>query len=320
MAVHVPLSAEAQAEARFLMLAAGNLLKPSDGRPVTVPTQDMVLGSYYLTLIKPGEPGEGKVFRDFNEAIMAYQEGVVGLHAPIKVRVTKEINGRSLQKIIDATVGRIIFNEPIPQDLGYVDRSSSETMFDLEISFLVGKKQLGQIIDRCIKVHGTAKTADILDQIKSLGFRYSTKGAITVAVSDAVIPPQKQQLLAEAEATIEKITAQYRRGLISNDERYQLVIRTWDQTTKKVSDALTENLDQYNPIFMMADSGARGSINQIRQLAGMRGLIANTSGTTIEIPIRANYREGLNILEYFISPAAPARDSPTPRCVPPTRA
>ncbi len=301
MAVHVPLSAEAQAEARFLMLAAGNLLKPSDGRPVTVPTQDMVLGSYYLTLIKPGEPGEGKVFRDFNEAIMAYQEGVVGLHAPIKVRVTKEINGRSLQKIIDATVGRIIFNEPIPQDLGYVDRSSSETMFDLEISFLVGKKQLGQIIDRCIKVHGTAKTADILDQIKSLGFRYSTKGAITVAVSDAVIPPQKQQLLAEAEATIEKITAQYRRGLISNDERYQLVIRTWDQTTKKVSDALTENLDQYNPIFMMADSGARGSINQIRQLAGMRGLIANTSGTTIEIPIRANYREGLNILEYFIS-------------------
>ena len=301
MAVHVPLSAEAQAEARFLMLAANNLLKPSDGRPVTVPTQDMVLGSYYLTLVKDGEPGEGKVFRDVNEALMAYQEGVVGLHAPIRVRMTKELGGKKMSKLIDATVGRLIFNEPIPQDLGYVDRSNSENLFNLEVSFLVGKKQLGQIIEKCIKVHGTAKTAEVLDKIKAQGFKYSTRGAITVAVCDAVIPPQKKELLAAAEENIEKITRQYKRGLISNDERYNQVIKTWDETTKKVSDALTENLDQYNPIFMMADSGARGSINQIRQLAGMRGLIANTSGTTIEIPIRANYREGLNILEYFIS-------------------
>ncbi len=301
MAVHVPLSAEAQAEARFLMLAANNLLKPSDGRPVTVPTQDMVLGSYYLTLVKDGEPGEGKVFRDVNEALMAYQEGVVGLHAPIRVRMTKELGGKKMSKLIDVTVGRLIFNEPIPQDLGYVDRSNSENLFNLEVSFLVGKKQLGQIIEKCIKVHGTAKTAEVLDKIKAQGFKYSTRGAITVAVCDAVIPPQKKELLAAAEENIEKITRQYKRGLISNDERYNQVIKTWDETTKKVSDALTENLDQYNPIFMMADSGARGSINQIRQLAGMRGLIANTSGTTIEIPIRANYREGLNILEYFIS-------------------
>lgn len=301
MAVHVPLSAEAQAEARFLMLAANNLLKPSDGRPVAVPTQDMVLGSYYLTLIKEGEPGEGKVFRDFNEALMAYQDGNVGLHAPIKVRVTKEIGGKKISKIIDATVGRIIFNDPIPQDLGYVDRSNSENMFNLEIAFKVGKKQLGQIIDRCIKVHGTARAAEVLDKIKAQGFKYSTKGAITVAVSDAVIPPQKKELLKQAEANIVSITKQFRRGLISNEERYREVIKIWDLTTKSVSDALTENLDQYNPIFMMADSGARGSINQIRQLAGMRGLIANTSGTTIEIPIRANYREGLNVLEYFIS-------------------
>ncbi|MBC8570156.1 DNA-directed RNA polymerase subunit beta' [Zongyangia hominis] len=301
MAVHVPLSAEAQAEARFLMLAANNLLKPSDGRPVAVPTQDMVLGSYYLTLVKDGEPGEGKVFRDVNEALMAYQEGVVGLHAPIRVRVTKEIGGKKMTKLIDATVGRLIFNEPIPQDLGYVDRSNSENLFSLEISFLVGKKQLGQIIEKCIKVHGTAKTAEVLDKIKAQGFKYSTRGAITVAVCDAVIPPQKKELLEAAEANIEKITRQFKRGLISNEERYNQVIKTWDDTTKKVSDALTDNLDQYNPIFMMADSGARGSINQIRQLAGMRGLIANTSGATIEIPIRANYREGLNILEYFIS-------------------
>ena len=301
MAVHVPLSAEAQAEARFLMLAANNLLKPSDGRPVTVPTQDMVLGSYYLTLEKEGEKGEGKVFRDFNEALMAYAEGVVSLHAAIKVRVTKEIGDHKVSKIIDATVGRIIFNDYIPQDLGYVDRTKSENQFDLEISFLVGKKQLGQIIDRCIKEHGTAITAEVLDKIKSQGFKYSTKGAITVAVSDAEIPPQKKDLLAQAEADIDRITKQFNRGFISNEERYQLVIDTWDKTTKAVSDALTANLGKYNPIFMMADSGARGSINQIRQLAGMRGLIANTAGATIEIPIRANYREGLNILEYFIS-------------------
>lgn len=301
MAVHVPLSAEAQAEARFLMLAANNLLKPSDGRPVAVPTQDMVLGSYYLTLVKSGEPGEGKVFRDYNEALMAYQEGVVGLHAPIKVRMTKTIGDEIRTHMLETTVGRLIFNDPIPQDLGYVDRTKPENLFDLEVSFLVGKKQLGQIIDRCIKVHGTATTAEVLDKIKAQGFKYSTKGAITVAVVDAVIPPQKKELLAEADRKIGQITKQYRRGLISNSEREELVVKTWNQTTNDVADALKDNLDQYNPIFMMADSGARGSMNQIRQLAGMRGLIANTSGRAIEIPIRANYREGLNILEYFIS-------------------
>ncbi len=301
MAVHVPLSAEAQAEARFLMLAANNLLKPSDGRPVAVPTQDMVLGSYYLTLVKEGEPGEGKVFRDIDEALMAYQEGAVGLHAPIKVRLSKKIGDKEITKVIDATVGRLIFNDPIPQDLGYVDRSNSDNLFDLEISFLVGKKQLGQIIDRCIKIHGTATTAEVLDKVKAQGFKYSTRGAITVAVCDAVIPPQKKELLQQAENNIDKVTKLYKRGLISNDERYSRVLSTWADTTEQVTKALQANLDRYNPIFMMADSGARGSINQIRQLAGMRGLIANTSGTTIEIPIRANYREGLNILEYFIS-------------------
>lgn len=301
MAVHVPLSAEAQAEARFLMLAANNLLKPSDGRPVAVPTQDMVLGSYYLTLQKDGELGEGKVFRDVNEALMAYQAGAVSLHAAIKVRMSKTFGDRTVSKLIDATVGRLIFNDPIPQDLGYVDRTKSENLLDLEITFKVGKKQLGQIIDRCIKVHGTSRTAEVLDRIKAQGFKYSTKGAITVAVCDAVIPPQKKELLQEAENSISDINKQFRRGLISNEERHNLVIKTWEGTTKKVSDALADNLDAYNPIFMMADSGARGSMNQIKQLAGMRGLIANTAGVTIEIPIKANYREGLNILEYFIS-------------------
>ena len=301
MAVHVPLSAEAQAEARFLMLAANNLLKPSDGRPVAVPTQDMVLGSYYLTLEKDGEPGEGKAFTSVEEAMMAYNEGVIGLHAKIKVRKTKVIDGETYSQLIETTMGRIIFNDPIPQDLGYVDRSKPENMFKLEVEFLVGKKQLGQIIEKCIRMHGTATTAEVLNRIKAQGFKYSTRSAITVAVCDAVIPPQKKELMEEADQKIEKITKQYRRGLISNDERYQLVIKTWNETTDKVADALKNNLDKYNPIFMMADSGARGSMNQIRQLAGMRGLIANTSGKAIEIPIRANYREGLNILEYFIS-------------------
>ena len=301
MAVHVPLSAEAQAEARYLMLAANNLLKPSDGRPVTVPTQDMVLGSYYLTLIKPGEPGEGKMFRDANEAIMAYDEGCLGLHAPIKVRRTVEVNGEKVTDIIETTIGRIIFNEPIPQDLGFVDRKLPENRAKLEVEFLVGKKQLGKIIDRCIKVHGTTKTAEVLDKIKAQGFKYSTKGAITVAVCDATIPPQKKELLEEAERKIDEVTRQYRRGFLSDDERYRHVITTWNETTEAVTKALQDNLDAFNPIHMMADSGARGSISQIRQLAGMRGLIANTSGRTIEVPIRANYREGLNILEYFIS-------------------
>ncbi len=301
MAVHLPLSAEAQAEARFLMLAANNLLKPSDGKPVAVPSQDMVLGSYYLTMLKPGEPGEGKVFRDVNEALMAYDEHDVSLHAAIKVKITKDIGDKKVSKIIDATVGRLIFNENIPQNLGYVDRTNSEKQFDLEISFLVGKKQLSDIIERCIRIHGTTTTSEVLDRIKALGFKYSTKAAITVSVSDAVIPPQKEEILRKADEDIEEITQEYEYGYISAEEKSKRVIAIWNTATDDVTEALKQNLDKYNPIFMMADSGARGSISQIRQLAGMRGLIANTSGTTIEIPIRANYREGLNILEYFNS-------------------
>ncbi len=301
MAVHLPLSAEAQAEARFLMLAANNLLKPSDGCPVAVPSQDMVLGSYYLTMQKDGEPGEGKVFRDVNEALMAYNEHDVSLHAAIKVRITKEIGDKTVSKIIDCTVGRLIFNENIPQNLGYVDRTNSDKQFDLEISFLVGKKQLSNIIERCIRIHGTTTTSEVLDKIKALGFKYSTKASITVAVCDATIPKEKKDILAEADKKIAVITNQYEYGYISSEEKSKKVIEVWNNATDDVTEALKNGLDKYNPIFMMADSGARGSINQIRQLAGMRGLIANTSGTTIEIPIRANYREGLNILEYFIS-------------------
>ena len=301
MSVHVPLSVEAQAEARFLMLAANNLLKPADGKPVTVPTQDMVLGSYYLTLEKDGEPGEGKVFRDVNEAMMAYQAGVVTLQAKIKVRVTKNIGERQVSKIIDTTVGRLIFNENIPQDLGYVDRTDSSKQFDLEIGFLVKHKQLGDIIDRCIRKHGTTRTSEVLDSIKALGFKYSTKAAITVAVCDAVVPPEKKDILADADAQVDKIDKQYKRGMISRAERSRKFISIWNKATDDVTTALQKNLDRYNPIYMMSDSGARGSIAQIRQLAGMRGLIANTSGATIEMPIRANYREGLNVLEYFIS-------------------
>ena len=301
MAVHLPLSKEAQDEARNLMLAAKNLLKPSDGRPVTVPTQDMVLGSYYLTLSKEGEKGEGKIFRDFNEVLMAYQDDVISIHAAIKVRVIKEVGEEKIERLITTTVGKIIFNEHIPQDLGFVDRSIPENALNLEIDFKVGKKQLGQIIERCIKIHGTAMTAQVLDKIKALGFKYSTKAAITVAVCDASIPPQKKHILEEADEQVLEINKNFSRGFISNQERKNAVLDIWNKATNDVSDALTKNLDQYNPIFMMADSGARGSINQIRQLAGMRGLIANTSGETIEIPIRANYREGLNIMEYFIS-------------------
>ncbi|MGI6404301.1 MAG: DNA-directed RNA polymerase subunit beta' [Oscillospiraceae bacterium] len=301
MAVHVPLSAEAQSEARFLMLAAGNLLKPSDGRPVAVPTQDMVLGAYYLTKVKEDERGAGKAFRDPNEAIMAYQEGDIGLHAPIRVRMTREVGGEPLTKLVETTAGRIIFNEPIPQDLGFVDRSNPETQFNLEVSFLVRKKELGKIIDRCISRHGTARTAEVLDQIKALGFKFSTRSGITVSISDAVIPEEKKQYLEEAEKQIEEIQRRYDRGLISDEVRYERVIKTWNDTTARVKDALQSSFGPDNPIFMMADSGARGSMDQIRQLAGMRGLIANTSGRAIEIPIRSNYREGLNILEYFNS-------------------
>ncbi|MBQ1278952.1 MAG: DNA-directed RNA polymerase subunit beta', partial [Clostridia bacterium] len=317
MAIHVPLSAEAQAEARFLMLAANNLLKPSDGKPVAVPTQDMVLGSYYLTLVKTDEDGTNKVFRNKDEAIMAYNDGVIGLHAPIRVRVTNE-EGRS--GLIWCTVGFLLFNESIPQDLGFVNRNDPEHEFDLEWCFSlkdkdmkqvesmddiiqnkVGKKALGKIIERCIDVHGTSKSAIVLDKVKATGFKFSTKGAITVAVSDAVVPPAKKEILAGAEKQIDNVNRDYRRGFISNDERSRHVIEIWNKATEDVADALKGNLDEFNPIFMMADSGARGSMSQIRQLAGMRGLIANTAGKVIEVPIRANYREGLNVLEYFIS-------------------
>ncbi len=301
MAVHVPLSAEAQTEARFLMLSANNLLKPQDGRPVTVPSQDMVLGSYYLTIVRENEKGAGKVFKDFNEAIMAYNEGVVGLHAPIKVRNYKMKDGVMQSKLIDATVGHIIFNDPIPQDLGFVDRSDPEKYFDLEITFACGKSQLGKIVDKCIKTHDTAVTAELLDKIKAQGYKYSTRGAITVSVSDVVIPDEKKGLLEEAEAQVEKIRKEYKRGRITDDERYGYVVKVWEKTKDEVTTKMKENLDKDNPILMMADSGARGSIGQLSQLAGMRGLIANTSGRTIEVPIRANYREGLNVLEYFIS-------------------
>ena len=343
MAIHVPLSAEAQAEARFLMLAANNLLKPSDGKPVAVPTQDMVLGSYYLTLVKCDEKGKNKVFKDKNEAIMAYNDGIIDLHAPIRVRMTEEIDGKVISKLVWCTVGFIIFNESIPQDIGFVDRANPDHALDLEICFSVnpnkkrvvrdgeivsvpadevkktdtvveavvdnddiiqnkvGKKQLGKIIDACIEKHGTVKTSVVLDNIKSTGFKYSTKGAITVAVIDAVIPPKKQEILADAENNIDDITKLYRRGLISDEERSRHIIEIWNKATEDVADALKGNLDEFNPIYMMADSGARGSMSQIRQLAGMRGLIANTAGKVIEVPIRANYREGLNILEYFIS-------------------
>ena len=309
MAVHLPLSAEAQAEARFLMLAANNLLKPSDGRPVAVPSQDMVLGSYYLTMKKEDkdengnyiEKGAGKVFRDVNEALMAYSEGVVSIHAPIKVRISKDIGGKTVSKLIDCTVGRIIFNENIPQNLGYVDRTNSDKQFDLEVDFLVKKGQLSDIIERCIRIHGTATTSEVLDRVKALGFKYSTRAAITVAVCDAEIPELKKEILAGADAEVEKINQKFKRGFMSASEKSKRFINIWNKATDDVTDALKDGLDKYNPIFMMADSGARGSINQIRQLAGMRGLIANTSGSTIEMPIRANYREGLNILEYFIS-------------------
>ncbi|MBQ1339236.1 MAG: DNA-directed RNA polymerase subunit beta', partial [Ruminococcus sp.] len=272
-----------------------------DGKPVAVPSQDMVLGSYYLTMDKPGEPGEGKVFRDVNEALMAYNEHDVSLHANIKVKITKDVGDKKVSKIIDATVGRLIFNENIPQNLGYVDRTNSDKQFDLEIAFLVGKKQLSDIIERCIKIHGTTTTSEVLDRIKALGYKYSTRAALTVAVCDASIPPQKKEILAKADEEVAQITEEYEYGYISAQEKSKKIISLWTDTNDQVTAALKANFDRYNPIWMMADSGARGSISQIRQLAGMRGLIANTSGGVIEIPIRANYREGLNILEYFIA-------------------
>ena len=358
MAVHVPLSAEAQAEARMLMLAANNLLKPSDGKPVTVPTQDMVIGSYYLTMIKEGEPGQPKFYkdeartqevsfadvkadinkdfedprdyisnpailceiseeelaqkygyyrsykldRDKDEAMMAYQEGSLGMHSPAKIRVTREVDGVTKSAVIITTIGRIIFNNPVPQDLGFVDRTDPAHEFDLEVSFVVKKKQLGQIAERCINVHGVSIASHVLDSIKAQGYKYSTVSGTTVAVCDALIPEKKKEYLAEAEKKVDEITYNYNYGFITNEERSSAVIKAWEDCTNKVSNELTSNFDgAHNPIHMMVDSGARGSTSQLRQLAGMRGLIANTAGKTIEVPIRANYREGLNILEYFIS-------------------
>ena len=319
MAVHLPLSAEAQAEARFLMLSANNLIKPQDGKPVTVPTQDMVLGSYYLTLKDDTEIGTGKVFDGVDEAVLAYTNGAVGLHAPIKVRITKTVNGKEYTGIIDATVGRLIFNEKIPQDLGFVDRTDEAHILDLEIGDNVlkkpavkeaindnvepgvDKKILGKIINAAIKIHGITETATLLDDIKAMGYKYSTIGAITVCVDDMQIPQQKQELLKEAEERVDKIMKKYRRGMLTDEERHRHVISVWSETSNKVTDAMMDNLRQLNPIYMMANSGARGSVNQMRQLAAMRGLMADTSGRTIEIPIRSNFREGLTVLEYFIS-------------------
>ena len=300
MAVHVPLSAEAQTEARILMLSANNLLRPQDGGPVTIPTQDMILGAYYLTFERE-EEGTGHCFADRDEAMLAYDAGVVTLHSPIKVRLSKEVDGVTKYKLVSTTVGRLIYNEAIPQDLGFVDRSDPEQMFEPEINFVVGKKQLGKIIDRCISKHGFTVSAGMLDAIKDLGYHYSTIGSLTVAIADMTVPQKKYELIGETEKEIVKIDRQYRRGLITNDERYRLSVEAWDDTTKKVTNALQESMDRYNPIFMMADSGARGSMAQIRQLAGMRGLMADTSGRTIEIPIKSNFREGLSVLEYFIS-------------------
>ena len=346
MAIHVPLSSEAQAEARMLMLSANNLLRPQDGKPVTVPSQDMILGAYYLTYVRLGKvekgaesvyvtdagdtglpvgelvdadeflaanetaKAEGKAQATFrprlayssvDEAIAAYASGDVALHAPILVRYGKEIDGKMEYRIINATIGRLIYNEPIPQDLGFVDRSNPDKLFDLEIDFLVGKKQLGKIIDKCIRKHGFTVATEMLDRIKALGYKYSTKGAISVSIADMVVPKKKYELVQASEKVVLEIDQFYRQGLITNDERYRLTVQQWEKTTADVTNALQGNLDQFNPIYMMADSGARGSMAQIRQLAGMRGLMADTAGRTIEIPVKANFREGLSVLEYFIS-------------------
>ena len=346
MAIHVPLSPEAQAEARMLMLSANNLLRPQDGKPVTVPSQDMILGAYYLTYVRLGKAergaeevwitdagdtslpvdavvdadeflaankaakAEGKREAQFRpllnyssveEALAAYADGEVGLHAPIRVRFCKQINGQTEHRVIDATVGRLIYNEPIPQDLGFVDRSDPAKLFDLEVAFLVGKKQLGKIIDKCIRKHGFTVATEMLDKIKALGYKYATKGAISISIADMVVPQIKYDLVKAAEGKVVEIENYYRQGFITNEERYRLVVQQWEKTTADVTGALQGSMDQFNPIYMMADSGARGSMAQIRQLAGMRGLMADTAGRTIEIPVKANFREGLSVLEYFIS-------------------
>ena len=309
MAVHLPLSVEAQAECRFLLLSPNNLLKPSDGGPVAVPSQDMVLGIYYLTQErgfsvndKYEEPGEGKFFKNINEAILAYENGVITLHARIKVRVSKKnADGEVITGVVESTLGRFLFNEIIPQDLGMVDRSKPENFLLLEVDTLVGKKQLKQILEKVINTHGASVTAEVLDLIKAIGYKYSTRAAMTVSISDMTVPADKPKLLEDAQATVDKIATNFRRGLISEEERYRAVVETWNETDKELSDKLISGLDKYNNIFMMADSGARGSTQQIKQLAGMRGLMADTTGRTIELPIKSNFREGLDVLEYFMS-------------------
>ncbi|MCI9587866.1 MAG: DNA-directed RNA polymerase subunit beta' [Oscillospiraceae bacterium] len=335
MAVHVPLSAEAQAEARLLMLSANNLLRPQDGGPVTVPSQDMVLGSYYLTMERfengfsqmdtldetwdsalpaelagrvYGEMGEEekkdirlRVFRDEDEVMLAYDDRLIGIHSPIKIRRSAQLNGETITRLVDATVGRIIFNNNIPQDLGFINREDPEHVCDYEINFTCGKKQLGQIVDRTIRKHGFTVASEVLDSIKATGYKYSTRGAITISISDMSVPAKKYELIRETEQRVVDIEDEYKMGFITDQERYRAVVKEWEKTTDDVTRALQENLDRYNPIYMMADSGARGSMKQIRQLAGMRGLMANTAGRTIEIPIKSNFREGLSVLEYFIS-------------------
>ena len=302
MAVHLPLSQEAQAECRFLLLSPNNLLKPSDGGPVAVPSQDMVLGIYYLTQERPGNPGEGKYFKSVNEAILAYENKVITLQSRIHVRCTRKLaDGRELTGTVESTLGRFLFNEILPQDLGYVDRSIPGNELLLEVDFLVGKKQLKQILEKVINTHGATKTAEVLDSIKAMGYKYSTRAAMTVSISDMTVPPQKPEMIQNAQNIVDKITKNYKRGLITEEERYKEVVETWKKTDDELTKALLNGLDKYNNIFMMADSGARGSDKQIKQLAGMRGLMADTTGHTIELPIKSNFREGLEVLEYFMS-------------------
>ena len=301
MAVHLPLTVEAQAECRFLLLSPNNLLKPSDGAPVAVPSQDMVLGIYYLTMEKEGEIGEGRYFKSKNEAILAYENGGITLHTKIHVRRTGEFEGEEVTGVIDTTLGKLLFNEIIPQDLGYVDRTVRENALKLEIDFHVGKKQLKPILDKCINTHGATKTAEVLDDVKAIGYKYSTRSAISVSISDMKVPDEKKEILEDAQKLVDQITKKFRRGLVSDEERYQAVVKIWEKADKHLQDLLFAGLDKYNNIFMMADSGARGSNQQIKQLAGMRGLMADTTGKTIELPIKSNFREGLDVLEYFIS-------------------
>ena len=301
MAVHLPLTVEAQAECRFLLLSPNNLLKPSDGAPVAVPSQDMVLGIYYLTMEKEGEIGEGRYFKSKNEAILAYENGGITLHTKIHVRRTGEFEGEEVTGVIDTTLGKLLFNEIIPQDLGYVDRTVRENALKLEIDFHVGKKQLKPILDKCINTHGATKTAEVLDDVKAIGYKYSTRSAISVSISDMKVPDEKKDILEDAQKLVDQITKKFRRGLVSDEERYQAVVKIWEKADKHLQDLLFAGLDKYNNIFMMADSGARGSNQQIKQLAGMRGLMADTTGHTIELPIKSNFREGLDVLEYFMS-------------------